>query len=81
MREQRWLVGNWYRLCWVRSCDWLDSTSAALFDGKDADSTFGNLLLGEEQITLLLAVSPPHSWFSVAARCVYMEATAASLLG
>ena len=48
-----WLVGNWHRLCWVRDCDWLDFTSIAWFGSKEANLTFGSLLLGEEQIPLL----------------------------
>ena len=52
MIEQQWLVVNWHRLCWVRGCDWLDFTSAALAGGEDVDSMFGSLRLGAELILL-----------------------------
>ena len=36
---------DWFgRLFRVRGCSWLDSTSSASADGKDADLTLGNLI-------------------------------------
>ena len=41
MREQQWLGEKWHRLCLICGSDWLDSTSVALADGKDADHSVG----------------------------------------
>ena len=54
--------------------------SVPLVVGRVAYPTFSSLLLGEEQIPLLRAMSPLLFDYSVAACCVYIEATAVSFV-